>query len=85
MGAREPAENPRLAPPGRNPLSPGSMADSSQIRSLVTLVIEKHGIRAATAAQYEALRARQAGDGERARAWGEVARLVEAELALGLE
>ena len=61
------------------------MVENSQIRALVTLVIEKHGIRAATAAQYEALRARQSGDEERSRAWGEVARLVEAELALGLE
>jgi hypothetical protein len=61
------------------------MEDSTHIRALVTLVMEKHGIRASTAAQYESLRARHAGDDQRARAWEEVARLVEAELALGLE
>jgi hypothetical protein len=58
---------------------------TDQIRNLVSLVVEKHGIRAPSVAQYEALRARHGGDLPRAAEWREVARLAEAELACGVE
>lgn len=61
------------------------MIRSDQIRNLVSLVVEKHGIRAPAVAQYEALRARHGGDLPRAAEWGEVARLAEAELASGID
>ncbi|MDB5405495.1 MAG: hypothetical protein JWL84_407 [Rhodospirillales bacterium] len=53
---------------------------SDQIRNLVTLTIEKHGIRAPSAAQHEALKARRSGDDKRAATWEEVAILAEAAL-----
>jgi len=50
---------------------------SDQVRNLVTLAIEKHGVRAASFAQHEALKAKMAGDAARAATWEEVAKLVE--------
>ena len=50
---------------------------SDQVRNLVCLVIEKHGLKAPSFAQREALRARQAGDVERADTWTRVARVAE--------
>ncbi|HZS81336.1 MAG TPA: hypothetical protein VFA50_00580 [Stellaceae bacterium] len=56
------------------------VAQLDQLRNLVSLVIEKHGIRAPSVAQHTALRARRDGDLERAMTWDEVARLAEAAL-----
>jgi hypothetical protein len=54
-----------------------SEQQANQIRNLVTLALEKHGVRAASFAQHEALKARNEGDAERATTWQEVARLAE--------
>jgi hypothetical protein len=58
------------------------MAESqtTQIRNLVTLTLEKHGIRAPSAAQHQALKSRSEGDAERAEIWEQVARLAEGAL-----
>jgi hypothetical protein len=50
---------------------------NDQVRNLVTLAIEKHGVRAVSFAQHEALKAKMAGDVTRAATWEEVAKLVE--------
>jgi hypothetical protein len=50
---------------------------NDQVRNLVCLVIEKHGLKAPSYAQREALRARQNGDLERADTWSRVARSAE--------
>ena len=48
-----------------------------QLRNLLALVIEKHGVRAPAVAQHNALKARHEGDAARAAAWDAVARLAE--------
>jgi hypothetical protein len=53
---------------------------ASQARNLVSLLLEKHGIRAPAVAQHEALKAREKGDEERAETWAEAALLAEAAL-----
>jgi hypothetical protein len=50
---------------------------SNQARNLVSLLLEKHGIRAPAVAQHEALKAREKGDRERAVVWAEAALLAE--------
>jgi hypothetical protein len=50
---------------------------NDQVRNLVCLVIEKHGFKAPSFAQREALRARRKGDLERAETWDRVARSAE--------
>ena len=55
-------------------------AQTDQIRNLVSLVLEKHGIRAASYAHHQALKARSEGDRERAATWEEVAKLAECAL-----
>jgi hypothetical protein len=52
-------------------------APNDQVRNLVCLVIEKHGFKAPSFAQREALRARRKGDLERAETWTRVARSAE--------
>jgi len=53
------------------------MVAVGQASSLVSLILEKHGIRAPAVALYEALKARGSGDTARAETWAEVARLAE--------
>jgi hypothetical protein len=60
------------------------MEHASQARGLVTLVLEKHGIRAPAVALHEALKARGSGDADRAETWTEVAKLAEDALRAGL-
>jgi hypothetical protein len=59
------------------------MEYASQARNLVTLIIEKHGIRAPAVALHEALKARGNGDDDRAETWTEVAKLAEDALRAG--
>lgn len=61
------------------------MFDSTigQVRNLVALVLEKHGIRASTVAQHQALKARSDGNTARAITWEEVARIAEQTLKVG--
>jgi hypothetical protein len=61
-----------------------AMSEKSRLNGIASLLLEKHGIRAASAAQHEALRARQNGDIERAEEWAEVARLIDGALASDL-
>jgi hypothetical protein len=58
---------------------------ASQIRDLVSLTIEKHGIKAPSAAQFAALKAVREGDDAAAATWREVATLAEAALSADLE
>ena len=58
---------------------------SDQIRNLVSLTIEKHGIKAPSAAQHAALKAMREGDDATAATWREVAILAEAALSADLE
>jgi hypothetical protein len=53
---------------------------SDQVRNLVTLTLEKHGIRAPAVAQHQSLKARNEGDAERAARWEEIAELAAAAL-----
>jgi hypothetical protein len=57
------------------------MTEKSRLQGLASLLLEKHGIRAPSVAQHEALRARHGGDLERAAEWVEVSRLIETALA----
>jgi hypothetical protein len=56
----------------------GSQDD--QLRNLVILLIEKHGTRAPSVAQHQALKAKNEGDAGRAELWNQVARLSESVL-----
>jgi hypothetical protein len=58
---------------------------ADQLRNLVALTIEKHGIRAPSFAQHQALKARSDGDLARAATWDEVAQLAEGALREGPE
>jgi hypothetical protein len=62
-----------------------SPPSSDQVRNLVTLVIEKHGIKAASVAQQQMLKAKSEGDAARAGTWEEVARVVEEALRESLD
>jgi hypothetical protein len=62
-----------------------SATPSDQVRNLATLVIEKHGIRAASVAQQQALKAKSEGDIARAGTCEEVARVVEGALRESLD
>ena len=62
-----------------------SATPSDQVRNLVTLVIEKHGIRATSVAQQQALKAKSQGDATRTGTWEEVARVVEEALRESLD
>ena len=53
------------------------MTAIAQESSLVSLILEKYGIRAPAVALHEALKARGSGDAKRAETWAEVARLAE--------
>jgi hypothetical protein len=55
-------------------------SQTDQVRNLVTLTLEKHGIRAPSVAQHQSLKARSEGDAERAEMWEEVAELAAAAL-----
>jgi hypothetical protein len=59
------------------------MSYTDQARNLVTLVLEKHGVRAPAVALHEALKARGTGDTDRAAAWEEAAKLAEDALRSG--
>jgi hypothetical protein len=54
-----------------------SEPQTSQIRNLVALALDKHGVRAASFAQHEALKARNEGNAAREDTWQEVALLIE--------
>jgi len=56
------------------------ISQTDQVRNLVTLTLEKHGIRAPSVAQHQALKARSEGDVARAELWEEVAELAAADL-----
>jgi hypothetical protein len=51
-------------------------SQTDQVRNLVSLTLEKHGIRAPSVAQHQALKARSEGNAWRAETWEEVARLA---------
>ena len=62
-----------------------SPPSSDQVRNLVTLVMEKHGIRAASVARQQAFKAKSEGDIARAGTWEEVARVVDEALRESLD
>jgi hypothetical protein len=53
------------------------MDETQQVHSIAAILIERHGIKAITVAEHNALRARHRGDDEGAQGWHSVRRAVE--------